>query len=73
MLSLFLMTKKHESWENESLLKNDFLHIAKRSWWHCFVIIIVVVIAAVVLVLIVDIFCQCEQLSAKDKHCYLSI
>lgn len=67
------MTKKHESWKNESLLKNDFLHMAKRSWWHCFNIIIVVVAAATV-VLIADIFfCQCDPLSAKGIHCYLSI
>lgn len=56
------MTKKHESWKNESLLKNDCLHMAERSWWHCFNIIIVVVAAATV-VLIADIF------FASVAHC----
>lgn len=36
--------KKHESWKNESLQKNDVFHIAKRSWWHCLIIVVVVVI-----------------------------
>lgn len=49
MLSLFLMAKKHESWKNESLLKNDFLHIAKRSWWNCFIIIIVIVVVVIIM------------------------
>lgn len=70
MLPLFLMTKKHESWKNESLRKNDFLHIAKRSRWHCFIIIVVVVAAVVVLT--VDIFFFASVSNCLQRTCIVT-